>query len=108
MDLSSILVFIPVLTYAGLMFALKFGKLSSIYLFLTLTIATVILGIISISLIQPIGSGSGMAGLMINVIAVTYILCMAYGAMGVMTNRYERVFVGGFGIVLISLMSAAM
>jgi len=108
--LNTIMLFIPILAYIGLVIAVKTGRLASLYLFAAVTLATIILGVVSISLIKPISpSVSDLRGLAVNLIAVTYISAMLYGSyFGARVNDVERVIVGGFLIVLISIVSAVM
>ena len=108
--IDAILMAIPLLTYIGFMLSVKFGKVSNIVLFAVITLATIILGVISISVIQPVDTGdSGMRGLLTNAIVTIYIASMIYGGyFGAAKGNYERVIVGGIFILLITLTSAAM
>jgi len=109
MDLNSVLMLVPVVSYIALVFSVKTGRLAGIYLFLTVTLATTILGIISISLIEPLNlSPSGLKEWVQNLILAVYVGAMIYGGIGARTGSAERLLVGGFAVVLVSLVSAVI
>jgi heme/copper-type cytochrome/quinol oxidase subunit 2 len=104
-----VMMLVPVLTYIALMFAIRMGKLSNIFLFVVITVATLILGIISISVVRPIDTESGdLRALVINVTVGMYILSFLYGGWGARSGNFERILVGGIAIAFISLISAVM
>ena len=91
------------------MLAIKLGKLANIYLFVVITLATVILGVISLSFIRPLDfAPSTLTAIVTDLLVLTYIGAMFYGAWGIKTNRYERVIVAGLFVALVSLTSAVI
>jgi hypothetical protein len=106
---DTILAIMPFLAFIGLMLAVKFGKIANIYLFAVITIATVVLGVVSLSVIKPFDfSASTLGAIVGNMLAVTYIGSMFYGAWGVRTGNWERVIVAGMFVLLVSLVSAVI
>ena len=103
--LSAIMVFIPVISFIGLMLAVRLGKLANIYLFIVITIATIITGIISLSVIRPLSTDPTIGAIFGNVLVATYIAAMLYGSIGVKTGSWERVIVAGLFVILVSLAS---
>jgi len=105
---DTLLALMPMITFISLMFTLKFGKsyIANLYLFVVIMLATVVLGLISLSIIQPFTLNiSTPRNVLINVIAGTYILAMVYGGWGIKNNKAERVIVAGMFIFMISLVS---
>jgi len=104
-----IMMFIPMISFIGLMLAIKTGKLASIYMFAVVTIATVILGIISLSVMHPLASDmSSLTVVVSNVLVITYIGAMIYGAWGVRSGNFERVTAAFMFVLLVSLTSAVI
>jgi len=105
-----IMLSIPLLSYAGLVIATKLGKLATFYLFAAVTLATLIVGIVSISVIKPIdAAASDMRGFVSNALTSTYIAAMLYGSFfGIKKDNYERVFIAGLLILIVSLASAVI
>jgi len=107
--LDTIIMLIPVITYVALLLAVRAGKLASIYLFATVTLATTILGIVSISIIPSIDfSAGGVRGLAVNALVATYIGAMIYGAFGAKKHNVERMTIGLIAVLLVSIVSGAI
>jgi len=96
-----LLIAMPILTYIGLMISITFNKLSNVFLFVVVTIATIVLGLISISVIRPVGES-----ILTTIIAGAYIGAMIYGGIGAKTKNTERLAVGLVIVILISFVSA--
>jgi len=109
MSIGNILILVPLVSYIALMLAVKTGRLAQIYLFLTVTVATVILGIISITTIAPLNAAaSSFRDWTRNIIVAVYVGAMLYGGFGARTNNLERLIVGGVFVALVSLVSAVI
>lgn len=107
--IDTLLIFVPVISYIALMMAVKTGRLAQIYLFLTVTIATVILGVVSITMIAPLNAdANSLRDWVRNIIVAVYVGAMLYGSIGTRSNNLERVMVGGLLVTLVSLVSAVI
>jgi hypothetical protein len=107
--INTLWMLVPIISYVALMVAVKTGRLAQIYLFLTVTVATVILGVVSISMIAPLNAdASSLRDWTRNIIVAVYVGAMLYGAIGTKSNNLERVLVGGLFVALVSLVSAVI
>jgi len=107
--LDTLLILFPIASYVILMLSLQFGWVKNLIIGIVLIIAVTILGIVSISTIQPIDmSASDLQGIASNIITITYVAAVIYGAWGVRGGRVERTIVGGVIIAVMSLMAAVI
>ena len=105
-----ILILIPIISYVALTLSVRAGKIAGMYLFVVVTIATLILGMISLSNITPFNmSPSDMRDVVLDVLTFTYIVAVVYGAFyGARSHNVERIIVGGAFVLLVSLIAAVV
>jgi len=99
----------PLIAFAGLMLSIRFGKIWNLYIWAVITIATLVLGVVSMSVIKPLDFAPSTLGAIVSDLLVfTYIMAMIYGAFGVRSGNWERVIVAGIFVVLVALTSAVL
>jgi hypothetical protein len=105
----SLLMFVPIVSYVALMLAVRTGRLVAVYLFAAVTLATTILGLVSISLITPLNfAATDLRGWVLNILAAVYVCAMIYGSFAARSGNTERLITGGIFVTIVALVSAVI
>ena len=107
-NLDTIITFLPLFSYFGLLLSIKFRLWKNIIASIIVIVLTVVFGIIPIFPIGPLNFAAvSFYDWACNITVAAYLFALLYGSFGVMTGRYRAVMIGA-AIVLCVCFASSM